>query len=162
MCTLKSKCTWCTLLTYTYIQNENISENATVILQEGSASATDRRPIWCSIVSNWHSNITTISNNVAVDSKKAHTCAMQQFYREENLNKINIVFYFLRSVQRFCLCAAFIERLMLLFIIITRGKIACCEELTVKRCANIILFFLFTCCITIEYTEGIILVFLFK
>ena len=66
-------------------------------------SATDRRLTWYSIVSNWLSNITIISNNLAVDGKKAHRCVMQQFCREENLNKISFIFYFLRSVYRFCL-----------------------------------------------------------
>ena len=76
----KCKCTQCTLLTYTYIHNEKVSGNVTVKLQEGSVSATERHPIWCSIINNWYSNITNIiSIDVAVYGKNAHSCAMQQF-----------------------------------------------------------------------------------
>ena len=80
-------------------------------LQEGSMFAADRRPIWCF---NWYNNITIINNNVAADGKKVYMCAMQQSCKEE----INFVFYFSRSTYRFCLFADFIERLMLLFIIL--------------------------------------------
>ena len=82
-------------------------------------------------------------------AKKAIMYAMQQFYKKENLNKINFLFYFLRSAHRFCLFVAFIERLMLVFITVNRGGIACYEQLTIKLCVNVILFFLFTCFITI-------------
>ena len=76
----KCKCAQCTLLTYTYIHNEKVSGNVTVKLHEGSVSATERHPIWCSIINNWHSNITTIiSIDVTVYGKNAHSCAMQQF-----------------------------------------------------------------------------------
>ena len=71
MCTLKSKYTYCTLLTFTDIQIERVSEEVIVKLQEGSVSAADRCPIWYSIVSNWQNSITVINNNVAVDNKKA-------------------------------------------------------------------------------------------
>ena len=132
--TPKSKCTQCTLLTFTYKQYEKVSENVIVKLQEFSVSATDRRLIWCSIESNWHNNITSVNSNVAVDGKQAHMCAMRQSYKEENLNKINFVFYFLRSVHKFCLVVVFIERLMLLFVIIMRGEITCCQQITIKLC----------------------------
>ena len=105
-----------------------------VKLQEFSVSATDRCLIWCSIESNWHNNNTSVNSNVAVDGKQAHMCAMRQSYKEENLNKINFVFYFLRSVHKFCLVVVFIERLMLLFVIIMRGEITCCQQITIKLC----------------------------
>ena len=108
-------------------------------LQEGSVSTSDRSPIWYSIVSNWHSNFTILNNNVVIDGKKAHMCAMQQCYREENLNKISFIL-FLEVCHRFCLFVVFIERLMLLFITFTRGEIACCEQFTIKFCVNIIFF----------------------
>ena len=77
-------------------------------LQEGSVSAADRRPIWCSIINNWRNNITVINYNVARDGKKGFMCAIQQSYKDKNLNKINFVFYFVRSVHRFCLFVVFI------------------------------------------------------
>ena len=70
-------------------------------------------------------------------------------------NVIKFVFYFLRSVHRFCLFVDFIERLM----IYCHNKTML--QFTIKLCANIILFFLFTCCITIEHNEGMILFFFF-
>ena len=82
-------------------------------------------------------------------AKKAFMYAMQQFYNNENLNKINFLFCFLKSAHRFRLFVAFIERLMLVFNTISRGGIACYEQLTIKLCVNVILFFLFTCFITI-------------
>ena len=64
-----------TLLTYTYMQIKNVSENVIVKLQQGSVSAADRRLILCFIVSNWHNSITMRNNNVAVDDKNSiHVC----------------------------------------------------------------------------------------
>lgn len=75
MRTLKSKCTYSTLLTYTYMQIENVSENVIVKLQESSVSAVARRLILCFIESNWHNSITIRNNNVAVDDKEnIHVC----------------------------------------------------------------------------------------
>ena len=96
---------------------------------------------------------------MAVDGKKAYMCTMQQSCKEENLYKTNFIFYFLRSVHKFYLFVAFIERLMLLsVIIIIKGEIAGCEQFTIKLCVNIILFVLFTCCISTEYNKGVIFV----
>ena len=117
----KCKCAQCTLLTYTYIHNEKVSGNVTVKLHEGSVSATERHPIWCSIINNWHSNITTIiSIDVTIYGNKCTQLCYATILREENPNKINFVFYFLRSVYRCCLFLVFTERLMLLFLIIIR------------------------------------------
>ena len=54
-----------------------------------------------------HHNIPVINKNVAVDGKKAYMCGMKQYYKEENLNKINFVFHFLRSVYSFWFICCF-------------------------------------------------------
>ena len=86
----------------------------------------------------------TLTNNIeAIDGKKAYMCDIQTSYKEKNLTKINFVFYFLQSIQKFCLFVVFIERLISLFIINSRGKRDCFEQFynkTVLICCFFSLF----------------------